>query len=460
MIRGRLSRWTIALLWLLTGTGLSARAAIAVPQDPSAPVDRIVAVVADTAITQTEMLDYILQLQARGMQPPSDPSQARPFMQEMLNQKVNQVLLVIYAQREGITVDDRQVNDVVEDRIASVRRRYRSEAEFQQALANEGISAAEYRMRVTDQVRAEYLTQQYVQMKASQMPPIPVSEEEIRASFEAQKAALGPRPATVTLKQVVITPQPSEDARLRALEETERILSRLRSGEDFATLATEYSEDPVSAQNGGQLGWVRQGDLVPEFEAALFNMQVGDISDIVETTFGFHIIKLDRVRGGERSARHILIRPEMTDDDLARARRRADEVAEALRAGADPDSLIRLYSDPDEQSSLTRFPQDRLPPEYREAIQGAESGDVLDPFRMELPGIEGGKWVVVKLIDLDPGGEWTLDDVRENLRQSLQQDRMVQKVVDDLRETTYIDVREDAIDSMADLLFASGSTVR
>jgi peptidyl-prolyl cis-trans isomerase SurA len=437
------------------GDGLAAG-----PQDPATLVDRIVAVVGDTAITQSEMQEYIFRLQAQGVRPPQDRSQGVSFLEQVLDQKINEVLLVIYAEREGITAKESEINEVVEDRIAQIRRNFPSEIEFQQALAREGVSSAEFRMRVYEQARAEYMAQQFLQVKVGQMQPVPVSEDEIRERFEAQRATLGPRPATISLKQVVLTPQASEESQLLALEKIEQVLSRARSGEDFALLAREFSEDPVSAQNGGELGWVRQGDLVAEFENALFSMQVGEISDVVETLFGFHIIKLDRVRGAERSARHILVRPEMTAADTARAHELADEIAAALRAGADPDSLIRLHSDPDERSSLTQFPQDRLPAEYQQLITAAQSGDVIGPFRLELPGIEGGKWVVAEILELDPGGEWSIDDARESVRQSIQQERMLQKVVDGLRKKTYVVVQEDAIVTMVSMLYAAETPIR
>ncbi len=417
----------------------------AAAQDPSEMVDRIIAIVGDTAILQSELQEYLFRLQAQGLRPPQEADALAEFMSQALEQKVNEVLLVIHARREGITVSESEINDVVDDRVAQVRRQFGSEADFQQALLREGITSAEFRIRLTEQVRAEILTQRYLQQRVSELQPIPVSEDEIQAVFEAQKQMLGAKPATVSLKQVILTPRASDDALLVAQERAEQALSRARSGEDFERLAREYSDDTATRPKGGELGWVRRADLLPEFGDALYGMRAGQLSDVVQTAVGYHIIKLERIRGNERFARHILIRPDMTDADAERTRQLVDEIADALRAGADPDSLINLYGDPQERATLTNYPLDRLPSEYSQVVRDAQVGDLIGPLNLPAPGLEGGKWIAALLTDRSPGGEWTLDDVRETLRIQIQQDQMLNKVVDQLRESTYIETRlEDA----------------
>lgn len=434
-----------AVYFLMAAASLFGRPAAVLAQDPSTLVDRIVAVVGDTAVLQSELQEFVFQLvRTQGVTVPQDPERLNAFLRQALDQKVNQVLFVIHAQREQINVTAAELDDYVDQELARVRGQFDSEAEFQQALASEGVTVPEYRIRLSEQIRAELLTQRYLQTRASGLPPVPVSEEEIRDRFELQKQGLGTRPATVTLKQVVINPGTSDEARLIALEEAERLLSRARSGEDFTGLARDFSDDPGTRDQGGDLGWMRRGDLVPQFADVLFDMEAGEISDVVETMFGYHIIKLERIRDSERQARHILIRPENTEQDSARADGLAEEVADALRAGADIDSLIPLYGDPTERSSLTDFARSRLPPEYRQALEGAEVGDIRGPFRVSIPGV-ADKWVVVKLLGLDEGGEWTLDEARDGIRRQLQQEKLLERVVRDLRESTYIDMRFDDV---------------
>lgn len=404
-------------------------------------VDRIVAIVGDTVVLLTEVQEAVLRLQGQGAVVPTDPEEFDRFLAGVLEQKVNEVLIVLHARREGITVPETQVEEVVEEQLARIKRQFKSELEFQQALTEMGTTAAEFRLTLAEQARVELTAQKYLQLKLSGLKPVPVGEDEIRERYEAQKNLLGPKPATVSLRNILVTPKPSEDARLAAWNRAQEALSRANSGEDFARLAREYSDDTATRGQGGNLGWVRQGQLLPEFETTLFSMQVGEISDLVETSVGFHIIKLERIRGADRQARHILIRPEMTDADVARARDSAEDVAAALRAGADADSLARLHADPEESSGLTDFPQDRLPPEYQQALQGARPGDVVGPFSLPVPGVVGGKWAVIVVEDISPGGAWTYEDVKDRLRRQIEQDKMLGQVVDDLRKSTYIEVR-------------------
>jgi peptidyl-prolyl cis-trans isomerase SurA len=431
------------LVWLVVATAWALPHTATAQQDPSQLVEGVVAVVGDTAILWTELQEYVIEEQAKGTQIPQDPAEYRRFLEEALDWKINEVVLYIHARRAGITVSDGDVNEFVEEQLAQIRRNFPTEADFQQALLATGITAAEFRIRITQRTRVELVTRQFLRQQYSSTQPVPVSEAEIIQDFERRRAGLGTRPATVNLKQVIIAPEPSEEVELAAREKAEQALSRLRAGEDFALVARELSDDAASRENGGDLGWVRQGQLLPEFEEVLFWMRPGQVSNLVETSVGYHIIKLERVRGAERLARHILIRVAVTSEDTDATRALAEEVASALREDADIDSLISAHGDPSEQSSLTNYPQEQLPPVYQNAVAGAAVGDVVGPFFMASGAGSDGKWVVARISELRPTGEWTLDDVRETLRLQIQEGRTLDKIISDLREATYIEKRLD-----------------
>jgi parvulin-like peptidyl-prolyl isomerase len=431
------------LFWLAAAAAAARPGIAAAQQDPSQLVEGVVAVVGDTAIVWTELQESVIEARAQGLEVPQDPEGFRRFLEEALDYKVNEVVLYIHARRAGITVSDRDVNEMVDEQLAQIRRRFNTETEYQQALVAMGTTAAEFRIRTTQRTRVQLVTRQFLQQEFSRMQPVPVSEAEISQAFEEQRAALGTRPATVDLEQVLIAPRPSEEAELGARERAEQALSRLRAGEDFALIARELSDDLATREGGGDLGWIRQGQLLPEFEETLFRMRPGQVSDLVETGIGYHIIKLERVRGAERLTRHILIRLEVTEADMEATRLLAEEVATALRGGADIDSLINAHGDPSEQSTLTGYPQDRLPPNYQNALVGAAPGDVIGPFLLASSSGGSGKWVVAQISELRPAGEWTIDDARETLRLQIQETRTVEKIINDLREATYIETRLD-----------------
>jgi peptidyl-prolyl cis-trans isomerase SurA len=423
-------------------------------QAPEDLADGIVAIVGDTAILLSELREFVFEMQAGGIQIPQDPEGQRLFLQDAMDQKLSEVVVYVHALKQGITIPESRVEEVVEDRLATIRRNFASELEFQQALAERGATLAEFRIQLTGRARTQLVTQSFIGQTLASMPPVPVSEEEIRQRWELQKRTLGPKPAAVTLEQVVIQTQPTEEAVLVAEGTARQILSRAQAGEDFAVLAREFSQDPGSASQGGSIGWVRHDGLLPEFADALFAMQVGELVGPVETVVGLHIIRLDRVRGNERLAAHVLIIPEVTDADRGRSRAIADEVAEALRSGADIDSLNRLYGDESELTSLTEFPIDRLPESYKNAIPGHVAGDIVGPFEFAAAGPVEAMWIVAEIRTMSQGGEWRLDDYREQIRQQLQQEKMLQRVVGDLREATYIENRlADYID-----LFIAGTS--
>jgi parvulin-like peptidyl-prolyl isomerase len=243
-------------------------------------------------------------------------------------------------------------------------------------------------------------------------------------------------------QQVVIAPTPSDSAWAAAKVKAQGILDRIHAGEDFAKLAKEYSQDPGSAEQGGDLGWFRRGSMVQSFEDAAFGLYEGAVSGLVKTDYGYHIIKLERSRPGERQARHILIQPGMSDADVAVARVRADSVAELARAGTSMEKLYDTYSDPLAPDTL-RVPFDKLkelPPSYSEALQTASTGDVVGPLEYVTARGET-RFAVVRVKEVREAGAYTFDEVKGQLAQTLRQNKQIERLLEDLRQKTNIDIR-------------------
>ena len=140
-------------------------------------------------------------------------------------------------------------------------------------------------------------------------------------------------PERYEISEIVIQPVVSEAERDRVRTELAALRERVIKGEKFSMLATLYSQDPGTASKGGELGFFSRGDMVGEFEAAAFALKPGEVSPIIETQFGFHIIQLIERRGNTINARHILIIPKVSSEDLLRARMRLDSLAVEIRSG-------------------------------------------------------------------------------------------------------------------------------
>jgi len=240
----------------------------------------------------------------------------------------------------------------------------------------------------------------------------------------------------IRFESIQLEPEPGDDAKAEALAESDSILSLLLEGEDFEELAARFSDGP-SASAGGELGWVREdGGLVPEFEEVVFQLGAGMISNPVETDFGYHVILVERVRGGERRVRHILFEPEVTDIDAEANDRRVEEYAARLRAG---ETMTDLGQEPDTfELSLQQIGQGS--PALGTAMRDVEVGDIVGPVPMVgLTAADG--WTLAKVLGKTGGGRGEFSDFRELIEDRLRSQGLTDTVIEELRSRSHIDIR-------------------
>jgi peptidyl-prolyl cis-trans isomerase SurA len=312
---------------------------------------------------------------------------------------------------------------------------------FQAALQAEGLTLGSYREMIRTQIRQEQIQQMFMQLRLRNMPPAEVSEDEMLASFQNARGQMGQRPRLISVDQVVLAPSASEDSNERARALADSLLGEVRAGADFEALATEFSDDVGSAPVGGDLGWFRRGQMVREFEEAAFALFDGQISPVVETDFGFHVIKVERSRAGERYGRHILIMPTIGEADIERSREEALLVLERAEAGDDMRALWEQYSDPEAPDSLT-IPFDdlnRMPLGYATSLQRAQAGQTVGPIEYQNARDET-RIAIVRVREIREAGAYTFEDVRPQLAQQLQQSKQIQVVIDQLRENAYVEI--------------------
>lgn len=408
------------------------------------PVDRIVAVVGKHPILFSEVLEVINFERARGMQIPSDTAGQLRIAREILSRIVDQEVLVAVAKDFKIEVVDADVLGDVQRRLDQVRAQFANDDEYRAALAAEGFGTPDaYRRQTLDQAKkAEMQTRARDSLRANgRLAPANVTEREVTDAFERLSRELPPRPATLGFRQIVITPQARAESRLAARSKLDSIRAQLEAGVSFDSLARIHSQDGTAAQ-GGDLGWNRRGDMVPEFDRMMFALTPGRISPIVETSYGFHVIRVDRVRAAEVRARHILISPTIDAVDVARARARADSALAQWKAGAPYDSLLRVYHDQAEERSIPEgMPRDSLPAEYRVALRDVPLGGFTEPFALAAPGTSYHKWTVAQVTGLKPTGSYTLEEYQERIRQQLREEKSLRRTLDQLRRQYYVSMR-------------------
>ena len=409
-------------------------------------VDRVAAIVGDSIIPLSRVQEEVNVYRQQGGEVPTDPVALRALMRELLNGLVDQQLIIQAAARDTtIVVSEQEVQSAVDRAYREVRNQFSSELEFRRQLETSNFGTPEeYRRWLTEQQRRELISNQFIQRMREEgdLTPLAPTEGELREFYEANRAQQQPRPATISFRQVVVRVEPSA----AALDSTRRLADSLtaaiRDGADFGQLARRFSQDPGSRDQGGDLGWVRRGNFVPEFEVIAFRMRPGQISDPVLTVFGYHIIEVLRSQPAEVQARHILLRPALTSEDEERARTAAEEVAQSLLDGEPFDSLARLHHDyaGQEQTLIEDFPRTQLPQNYQDALTGAEVGNVIGPVPLDM-GDGRPKYAVVRVEELRPEGEFSFEDLRDQMRNALSEQNAMRRLLDGLRNATYIEVR-------------------
>ena len=416
-------------------------------QQPAQLIDRIAAVVGDRTILLSEIDEEINQRRSQGLQVPEDSLALQALRRQVLNDLIDDEVVYQRARRDTtVQVTDAEVQSGVEEQYRQVRSQFRTESEFRAALQQGGwTTPEEYRRWFADQQRRFEYRRRFIekQRQEGKLRPGAVSEADLRRAFDEARRnpQMRKRPPSIAFEQVVVVPHPSDSARAAALVRAESALAELNRGADFATLARRLSEDPSTKEQGGDLGWFRRGMMVRQFEDVAFRLRPGQVSPIVHTLFGYHVIQVERIQPAEIKARHILFAPAVSDSDLAVARRTADSVAALLRAGWSPDSLAQLYGDTAEPSTVGPLDRSQLMPAYTAAFQDAPIGPVLEPFAVDPDNPLRTRYVVARVTDVQPERDFAFDEVREQLRLSVAQDRAYRDFVARLRRQTYVDVR-------------------
>jgi len=347
-------------------------------------LDGIAATVDDRIILISEIQSQVQLVMMQTNMEQASQALRDSLFHEILKQMIDDKLLLIEAEKDtSINIGNRDIEDALNEHIKRIKQQFPSEAVFLAQLTAEGLTLKELRSRYKDEVKNQLYKEMLLNRRLSGAT---ISSGEVREFFNTHIDSLPRRPAGVHLAHILVSTRSGEATRDSLLAYARLLHEKAKSGEEFPILAETYSDDNT-AQNGGDLGWFSRGDMVPEFEEAVFAMTPGDISDIVETQFGYHIIKCTGKKGDKRQARHILIGFRPSADDLQRSEQLADSVYNLLLEGADYGQMAALLSDDEKTADmggdLGWYAADDLFDEFKHIVAQLQPGDFSSPVSSE-----------------------------------------------------------------------------
>lgn len=301
---------------------------------PGQVVDRVVAVVDNEIILQSELDAQTQFYVSSNKLDPNTPGIKEQVLQSMINEK----LILAKAIEDSVNVSDEEVQQQLDAVIQQRVQQFGSEAKLEEVYA---MPISRIKREFREEMRKNLLTQRLQQQRFGSTN---ISRRQVEEFFQAYKDSLGAVPEEVELAHIYIKPGFDKEAHEAARTKAKVILDSITAGADFALLAKQYSEDPGSAQQGGDLGFVRRGQFVKEFEAAVFSLNEKQISGLIETEFGIHIIQLLERRGDAVHPRHILIRVPRTESSDQVAITLLDSIRTAVLVGANFTELAKKYS--------------------------------------------------------------------------------------------------------------------
>lgn len=306
-------------------------------------VDQIVAVVGKNIILQSDVENQYIQYRLQG----GIKGSAETIRCQILDDLLFQKLMLNQAEMDSITVTDEQVESEMERRLRYFINEIGSQEKLE-AYYHKTINEIKVELRrlVKDQMLVEK-----VQMEI--ISGVVVTPSEVKELYrQMPKDSLPMVNSEYEIAQIVKKPPITIDEKLAVKEQLYQIRKRILAGERFSTLAVLYSEDPGSAKKGGELGFYGRGELYPEFEAVAFNLKDGEISEIVETEAGFHIIQMIERRGEYVNVRHILLTTKVSLEALEKAYNQLDSIATLIKNDSITfDEAVQKFSDDDTKTN-------------------------------------------------------------------------------------------------------------
>lgn len=404
-------------------------------------LDKVVAVVGDDVILQSELMQYSLNLAFQlQLDPRKNPDRFEQLQQETLQNLINQKILLEKAKEDTVEVDERQVDTALEEQINRMIQQLGSEKKLEEQL---NMSISKIKRTFREDVRKNLMVDKLQQTKVS---TIKITRREIEEFYNTMKDSLPELKETVDLSHILLEIKAGSESERVAREKIDALLQRVKQGEKFEDLCRQYSEDPGNKDRGGEIGFMQRGDFVPEFEEVAFLLEPGEISDIVKTRFGFHIIQCIDRKGDKINVRHLLIRLEAnagdetaTEGEIKKIRAMLDE------PGANFEELVKQFSNDEttkEQGGhIGKFEVENLQErEFIAAIQQLNPGEISQPFKTRFG------WHILKLNERQEPRKLSIQkdwDKIELWALNIKRQKEFQKWLEEVKKDVYVDIKSD-----------------
>lgn len=343
-------------------------------------IDKIIVKVDNNIVLQSELEAMYLDYLSDGHSP--DPKAKCELLERLV---VNKVLLA-KAEIDSITVEDKMIESELDQRMNYFATQFGSAKKIEEAY---GKSIETLKSELRTQLHDQKLVEK---MQKTITEKIKITPNEVKRFYNSiPKDSIPFFPTEVEVGQIVKIGTVGKEQKKETRDQLRKIRERIVAGEDFATLAKTYSDDIGSGNRGGDLGLAKRGTMVPEFEAAALKLKPGELSPIVETEFGFHIIQLIERRGNEYMARHILLRPNYSSVDLGETEKYLDSLrARILKDSISFEKAAKEYSDDKatasnggivtDQAGNNKIFAENLDPVIYLALDTMEVGNVSKPL--------------------------------------------------------------------------------
>jgi peptidyl-prolyl cis-trans isomerase SurA len=373
-------------------------------------LDKVVAIVGDEIILKSE-LDY--QTTYRAAQRNLDPKD-ETLRRQILNEEIEKKLLYAQAELDSIEISDEEIESQLDYQLNFFKQQYGSQERLESAY---GMSIERIRRELRDETRKNLMAQTVQNQKFGM---VDVSRKEVDDFFEIYQDSLGLIPEKFEIAHIFINPKANDRVTKKAKDFAQSLLDSIRAGADFAKLAKQYSNDPGSAKLGGDLGFVKRGVFFPEFESAAFALAEGQISEVIKSPVGFHIIQLLERRGESINTRHILIKIKNDDDaDLESITILSDLRDSILSSQNTFAYYARNYSDDKETSKfggkLGNFEVGQLDKSLLDQVYKLKEGEISFPKRLNLDNGEYG-FHIIKLVKRTPEHLANIDKDYEDIK--------------------------------------------